>query len=123
MLFRIWFYACKLVVVGLALAFLGYATSLPLSSAMGTIGVSIIVSLGIAGGVLGFAGCFGLRSACPFCGQRGLWVQYDRHTIGLECDNCGLVYGNPLLHMKLRIMPGTEPEDTEENVSGASDAG
>ena len=114
MFFRLWFYACKIGLIGFALTFIGFVTSWPLSGTLQTVGLSIVVPLGIIGAILGVAGCFGLRSACPVCGTRGLWVQYERPSIGLECDRCGLIFGNPLLHFTLRVLPDTEPKNTSE---------
>lgn len=103
MLFRIWFYACKVGLLGFGLVFLGISTTYPWSKLVESIGIVIIAPLCIAGALLGIWGIFGLRTACPRCGKSGLWVRCGRQSLGLECDRCGIVYGNPLWDWKLRV--------------------
>jgi hypothetical protein len=103
MLFRIWFYACKVALLGFGLVFQGGGTTYPWSKAVRSIGFTIVVPLCIVGALLGIWGIFGVRSACPRCGKRGLWVRCGRR-LGLECDRCGIIVcGNPLWDWKLRV--------------------
>ncbi len=113
MLFRLWFYACKIGVIGFALTIVGFATSWPLGDTLQFVGLMIVVLVCIVGVLLGIAGCFfGLRSACPICGTRSSWVRVGKQSIGLDCDRCGLVYGNPLLHFTPQVLDDSDEPDS-----------
>jgi len=112
MLFRIWFYACKIAIIGFAVFAVGFATSRQFSRILQMVGLAIVIPVVIFCAILGIAACFGLRSACPFCGTRGLWVQYG-HGIGLVCNRCGVVYGNPILQSTLRADSDVDADDSD----------
>lgn len=117
MLFRIWFYACKVGLLGFGLVLLGASTAYPWSAVAKSIGIVIVVPLCIAGALLGIWGIFGIRSSCPLCGKRGLWVRYEEKGLGLACDGCGIVGGNPLWNWKLRVSEASHQKNTTERAS------
>lgn len=113
MFFRSWFYVCKIASIALVLIVLGFL--LPwqeIGVVLLAIGFACIVPVAIAGVFVGIAVCFfGLRTACPFCREPGEWISYTKNTLALDCQDCGLVYGNPAWHWKLRVLPCDQPDE------------
>jgi hypothetical protein len=93
--FRIWFYLCKVAGVAFSAAFLGLIGGLVWQPLLWVfiVGLLLIIPLGIAGGLLGFAVFIcGMKMSCPLCGQPGD-LSGDKETLCLDCENCGTVYG------------------------------
>lgn len=111
MLFRLWFYTCKLALVcfPLALAGLVAGARYPAVHVVGTAALAIFVVTGILGAGLGAALLLGMKLRCPFCGCPGQ-AGGNKHTLQLDCPRCGLVEGNLLKDFRLRLRPDDEPE-------------
>ncbi len=102
MLFKAWFYACKLGLVGFALVFSSFVLGSWKEIALLT-GIAILIPIAACGAVLGILAMFGLRSTCPRCGMRGEWFRYGRNELAMSCETCGVIHGNPLWDFKLRV--------------------
>jgi hypothetical protein len=116
--FRIWFYLCKVAAVAFPAAFLGLVGGLLWQPLLWVClaGLLLIIPLGIAGGLLGFAVFIcGMKMSCPLCGQPGVFSG-DRENLYLDCENCGTVYGqigaSSLFDWQLRVESPDE-EDLE----------
>ena len=95
MVFRIWFYLCKVAAVAFTAAFLGFIGGLLWQPLLWVFvaGLLLIILLGISGGLLGFAVFIcGMKLSCPLCGQPGDFSA-DRENLYLDCETCGTVYG------------------------------
>jgi hypothetical protein len=115
MLFKAWFYICKLAILGFILVFLGVVNFIPGSHLLLQIGTWIVVPIGLASAILAIPlHLFGWRTACPFCGQASQWATYDK-AMALDCNRCGLIHGNPVTDWKLQILK--EPENNEDDSS------
>jgi hypothetical protein len=75
------------------------------------IGVSIIVPLGLVGGVLGVIGVTrGICSRCPVCGRKALWAVPVKNILAVDCPDCGMIGGNPLRNLRPTLMTLQELE-------------
>jgi len=79
------------------------------------IGICIVLPVCLTGGAVALFSCFGFRMACPFCQSKCQLVllEENRRTLVVECDACGLVYGDPLTDWKLQMLPPEEEEEQE----------
>ena len=95
MVFRVWFYLCKIAAVAFPAAFLGLLGGFvwqPLLWVF-TVALLLIIPLGIAGAMLGFSVFIcRMKLSCPLCGQPGNFLA-DREHLYLDCETCGMVYG------------------------------
>lgn len=114
MLFRIWYHAGQLALLGFALTAAGMMFNR--TSFLLPIGVSIILPLGILGAILGIVWCtLGIRTACPQCRKPGYWVSPAKSVLAVDCEQCGLVGGNPAWDVRPRFLHEYyEPVDDEE---------
>jgi hypothetical protein len=114
MLFRLWFYLCKLGICGFVCLFVGLAHILPADQGklLSTVGIWIVVPIGIGGAVLAVPLLLGWKTGCPFCGGRCKWVTYGKE-MALDCPRCGLVHADPIRHWRLRVEPRDADEQSE----------
>ena len=107
MVFRTWFYVCKLAGVCLLL---GGLASLALDGAPAARIVRRatfvgLISFAAAGAGLGLAVfVFGVKLRCPRCGRPG-GAGGHGSTFELHCDRCGVVHGNVVTDFALRVDP------------------
>jgi hypothetical protein len=97
MLFRLWFYACKLGFAGFALFWLGsgFALFSPWGAGVAALGGGVVACVLAMGAALALPfSALGRPMACPFCGSPSEVVLFARR-MKLECPRCGTVHGDP----------------------------
>lgn len=115
-MFRVWYHACQLAVVAIAVALAG--TAIPMLSVLRTTGLWTFVPLGVAGALLGIIGVTcGIRSGCPVCGNAASWVGPAKHVLAVDCEKCGLVGGNPLKDLRPRFLTELYEDDNDKSAS------
>ena len=124
MLYRIWFYTFKASVPGLILAIFGAALTpvWPVEPVLLHSGVGFFLLVGVIGRLSLVLTHLGLRFACPVCCAPSELCLMGRHTVAIECDGCGLVYGRPWIDWKLRVVPYEEPDDEDASWIDDGDA-
>jgi hypothetical protein len=94
--FRLWFiYLSKVAIVGFAFVAIGFAFSGALPRVLQSIGLAIVVPLGIVGALLAIVLMFRKTLACPACGAQSEFVT-DKKLVGVNCIHCGLVVVDPM---------------------------
>jgi hypothetical protein len=108
MLFRLWFYLCKIAILGFALTILGIAKISIWSQWFFVIGLSILVPLCLCGALVAILFCLGWRWACPFCGEKAT-LSGERNKMIIKCPRCGSYQANIFYDWRFKIM-----EDCDE---------
>ena len=93
MAFRAWYHCCQCAPLCMALVAIGWV--LP-ARWLTTIGMSLVVPLGMVGAMLGLlVVTYGIRTACPLCGHPAYWDHPTKNVVAVDCEQCGLVGGTP----------------------------
>ena len=94
MFFRFWYHTCQIGMFGFFCICVGVLMP---SSSMRSIGLGIVIPLGLVGATLGgIMAVRGIKSKCPICGEQGSWELRYRNCLTMVCPACGIVGGNPL---------------------------
>ncbi len=108
MFFRFWYHASQIWMIAFLAVFIGFLVP---SAFLIRIGVSIIVPLGLVGGVLGVIGITrGICSRCPVCGRKAFWAVPVKNILAVDCPDCGMIGGNPLRNLRPTLMTLQELE-------------
>jgi hypothetical protein len=119
MLFRGWYHACQLGLIGFAIVMLGAA--IPGWRLLTTVGMCIVAPLGIIGAMLGvLLVTRGIRSACPLCGTSAYWTSPAQSVIAVACQECGLVGGNPAWDARPRKLHEYDDNDASDDADDAA---
>jgi len=118
MIFRLWFYWCKLltpcVLLGLVAGWVLGDSTAGLVVRRATL--TVFVVSGMAGGVLGFAiFVLGLKLGCPRCGRPG-YAGGHKSTFQFCCEQCGALSANLFSDSEFRV-DQAEPKDEGQNPS------
>ncbi|GMV83686.1 MAG: hypothetical protein AMXMBFR7_48700 [Planctomycetota bacterium] len=102
--FGLWFYAAK--VGGGALLAVLLVTSLcesnPAWNLVRTIALSLLIPLGLTGGLLGVLMALGrLRMRCPFCAKSGPAGGSADEGMSMDCPDCGHIRSSGWMKLKL----------------------
>jgi hypothetical protein len=114
MFFRIWFlYLSKAGVAGFVLAAAGFAMNGSPGRILQTVGLSIVIPLGIAGALTAFLILFKRTLACPLCGRQGRF-ETRGNMPAINCRHCGLVLcKSPLTSFAILVKPATNRNESE----------
>jgi len=73
---------------------------------------------GFAGALLGILGVTcGIRSGCPVCGKMASWVGPAKPVLAVDCEECGLVGGNPLKDLRPWFLTELYENDNDKSAS------
>lgn len=114
MFFRIWFYVCKIsfLLFCLLLVTFGVEIWFPEAKVAITVFLAILIPMCIFGGVLGIAiFLFGMRLRCPYCNRRDTSLGGRNNLMILQCDHCGIAYGNIIRDFKIHLEPSQEQKE------------
>jgi hypothetical protein len=108
MLFRIWYHACQVCLLGFYLVFAGIGGMFVFEwlGLLVPIGFVLLAPVCIFSVLLCPVWYFlgGINSACPLCGANSYWLM-DRSLVLTECEECGLVGGAPLWNLVPEVIP------------------